>query len=330
VLCVSWVSAALADVVTVLVGNPGNAGVVSGGMGGVGPERICGAVDYEYRIGKYEVTAGQYTEFLNAVAVTDTYGLYNSGMWSNIWGCKIQRSGSSGAYAYSVAGDWANRPVNFVSWGDAARFANWLHNGQPTGMQDLTTTEDGAYYLNGATSNSALMAVNREADWKWAITNEDEWYKAAYHKNDGATGNYFQYPTSSASRPSNDLINPDPGNNANFVQNDMTIDSPYFRTEGGEFENSASPYGTFDQAGNVFEWIEAIQSTTPSYRAVRGGSFMDTYQFLAVTYRNSGRSPATEDILVGFRVSAAVPEPSSMALLALGAVWMLRNRRNIR
>ena len=85
-------------------------------------------------------------------------------------GCNIQRSGSSGIYTYSVAGDWADRPVNWVDWGDAARFANWLHNGQPTGAQDLTTTEDGAYYLNGATSDPALLAVTRdEEDWKWAI-----------------------------------------------------------------------------------------------------------------------------------------------------------------
>ncbi|MBN1763620.1 MAG: SUMF1/EgtB/PvdO family nonheme iron enzyme, partial [Sedimentisphaerales bacterium] len=85
-----------------------------------------GAMDYKYDIGIYEVTAGQYTEFLNAVAATDTYGLYNPAMWTDEDGCKIQRSGSSGSYSYSVAAEWANRPVNFVCWGDAARFANWL------------------------------------------------------------------------------------------------------------------------------------------------------------------------------------------------------------
>ncbi|MHC4066385.1 MAG: SUMF1/EgtB/PvdO family nonheme iron enzyme, partial [Planctomycetota bacterium] len=124
---------------TVTVGNPGNADDTHGdGYGGVA---------YIYNIGKYEVTAGQYCEFLNAVADTDTYGLYNTDMWSDTYGCKIQRSGSSPNYTYSVAPDWADRPVNYVSWGDAARFANWLHNGQPTGPQDLTTTEDGSYFL---------------------------------------------------------------------------------------------------------------------------------------------------------------------------------------
>ena len=66
------------------------------------------------------------------------------------FGCKIQRIGTAGSYTYSVAADRANRPVNWVSWGDAARFTNWLHNGQPIGAQGLGTTENGAYYLNGA------------------------------------------------------------------------------------------------------------------------------------------------------------------------------------
>jgi MYXO-CTERM domain-containing protein len=271
------------------------------------------------------VTAGQYTEFLNAVAATDTYGLYDMNMDSSYVGCKIQRSGSSGSYTYSVAGDRANRPVNYVSWGDAARFANWLHNGQPTGAQDLSTTEDGAYYLNGATSHAALLAVNREADWKWAITSEDEWYKAAYHKNDGATGNYFDYPTSSDSVPSNDLINPDPGNNANSSQSGYTIGSPYWRTEVGEFENSESPYDTFDQGGNVWEWNEAI--LYGSDRGLRGGwYFIDDDIGLASSYRSNGGSPHSESYGIGFRVSE-VPEPFTFGLLSLGGLALLRRRK---
>ena len=52
----------------------------------------------------------------------------------------------------------AAAPVNVVSWGDVARFSNWMQNGQPTGAQDLTTTEDGSYYLNGAMTDAALLA----------------------------------------------------------------------------------------------------------------------------------------------------------------------------
>ncbi len=254
---------------TVTVGNAGNVGDTH--------HSGYGDVAYTYNIGKYEVTAGQYTKFLNAVAATDTYGLYDTKMWSNDHGCKIERTGSSGSYSYSVASDRANRPVNYVSWRDAVRFANWLHNGQPTGAQDQTTTEDGSYFLDGATSIAELMAVTRESDATWVIPSEDEWYKAAYHKNDGVTGNYFDYPTSSDSAPSNALDLG--GNNATFEDAGYTIGSPYCRTEVGAHENSNSPYGTFDQGGNVWEWNEAVTSwdygngESGSSHGLRGGGY---------------------------------------------------------
>ena len=322
-------SATALHIETVPVGNPGNAGELAGaGAGGNGPDRICGAVSYVYSIGRYEVTAGQYTEFLNAVAATDTYGLYNTDMWSSSFGCKIRRSGSPGSYTYSVAPDWANRPVNYVSWGDAARFANWLHNGQPTGAQGPGTTETGAYTLNGAVTDAALAAVTRNAGWEWAIPTEDEWYKAAYHKNDGVTGNYWDYPTSSDTPPSNQLIDPDPGNNATFYDyySGYTIGSPYYRTEVGAHENSESPYGTFDQAGNVMEWTEAVLYDSINHlgRALKGGSYYLGGMHASVRY--SFALPSGEDGMVGFRV-VAVPEPATMVILALAGVGILRRKR---
>jgi hypothetical protein len=66
---------------TVTVGDPGNTGELSGsGAGGYGNDRICGSVGYSYNIGKYEVTAGQYADFLNNKAKTDPYGLYDTRM----------------------------------------------------------------------------------------------------------------------------------------------------------------------------------------------------------------------------------------------------------
>ena len=118
---------------TVTVGNPGNRDDTHGdGYGGVG---------YTYDIGTYEVTARQYTGFLNAVARTDTYGLYSTNMNDQPYG-GIQRGGFSGNYSYSVKAGFESLPVNYVSWGDAARFANWMANGQPIGLQDNSTTDE--------------------------------------------------------------------------------------------------------------------------------------------------------------------------------------------
>jgi len=285
------------EIEIVTVGNPGNAGDPQ-------TQGAFGAVEYVYAIGKYEVAAGQYTAFLNAVAATDTYALYNVNMWTHAQGCKIEQIGSPGSYRYRVAPDWANRPVNFVSWGDAARFANWLHNGQPTGAQDLTTTEDGSYFLDGMTTDGQLEGVVRELDATWVIPAEDEWYKAAYHKNDGVTGNYWNYPTSADSGVSHELIDPDPGNNATFsggIVGDWTIGAPYYRTEVGAHENSASPYGTFDQGGNVQEFNETVPEH--DIRGIRGGSWYWGSPLLAVWERPIDMHSSDQFSDLGFRVA---------------------------
>jgi sulfatase modifying factor 1 len=293
------------------IGNPGNVADTHGAG--------YGAVDYNYNIGKYEVTAGQYTAFLNAVAKMDTYGLYNADMWSSSYGCKIQRSNQSGSYAYSVASDYANRPVNYVSFWDACRFANWLNNGQDGG-----DTETGTYTLTaGAVTSNTVI---RNADWKWAVTSEDEWYKAAFHKNNGVTGNYFDYSTSSDTIPGRDMTEAtNPGNNTNYYGSPWPIDSAmYYNTVAGEFQMSDSPYGTFDQGGNVWEWNESVISSS---RGLRGGSFLDYDSYLRAAYRGYyGLGPASEDGDVGFRVSA-IPEPASLLLLSLGGILAIRKKQ---
>ena len=110
-----------------------------------------GAVSYGYAIGTYEVTSSQYTTFLNAVAKADPYGLYNTSMGSDLNVAGVSRSGISGSYTYSSL-NGGNKPIAYVSWFDAARFVNWMQNGQPTGAQVAGTTETGTYNLGGATT----------------------------------------------------------------------------------------------------------------------------------------------------------------------------------
>lgn len=300
------------DYELVEVGDAGNASDTSG----------FGRVAYAYRIGKYSVTLGQYTAFLNAVAATDSYALYDPRMASDLNSAGITRTGAPGGYRYAVMdneGSSANRPVTYVSWLDAARFANWMANGQPSGAQDASTTENGAYALNGAMGGVAavrnLVNPNTGATPTFALPLEDEWYKAAYYSpelNDGA-GGYWLYPTQSNDAPGN-RVGGD-ANQANYFTNvfsvtqspDYLAGTENYLADVGAFPNSPSFYGTFDQGGSVWQWNDLDGRALP-YRGLRGGYWWSgSVPLQSVLYSSDALTRA--DNGAGFRLAS--PEDRS-------------------
>lgn len=281
------------------VGDPGNP---SDGTG-------FGAVAYPFKIGKYEVTAAQYTEFLNAKAKSNRYGLYSENMYDETWGCKIQRHGTPGSYTYTVSAERANKPVSLVPFWSACRFANWLHNGQGDG-----DTETGAYSLNEYMGNDG-QTIRRNPGAKWFIPSENEWYKAAYYDpNKRGKTIYWDYPTRSDAPPNRDYA----GSNAANFNMDTFLDPVNFRTEVGVFANAGSAYGTFDQGGNVLEWTEDVLQGFN--RCLRGGSFWFGTEDLRASYRDfnapgtSGRGDH-----IGFRVAGVVMDGNGKIVAATGA-----------
>jgi formylglycine-generating enzyme required for sulfatase activity len=327
------------------VGNPGN-----------GPDDTgFGGVPYVYRISKHEVTNAQYTEFLNAVdpAGANALGLYNPRMSIDtdsfhpfsdihITGMAVGGidfvAGAENGSKYQVKIGRHNNPVAYVSFVDAMRFTNWLQNGQGN-----ASTASGVYTI------ADDLHVIRNPGATYFIPSENEWYKAAYHKNDGVTANYWDYPTSTDDPPYSDQPPgsnaPSQSNTANYFHHDLVPNgfndgfavtgsenfdfdpAQNYLTDVGAYTMSASPYGTFDQGGNVREWNEAAFLCGSGCRGVRGGWWgADASLEMSALFRGN-LSPDGDYEMVGFRVASSIPEPITGLLGLLAAAGLLLQRR---
>ncbi len=279
-------------------------------------------------MGKYDVTTSQYAQFLNAVAATDPYGLYSTTMapGPQLAYCGIVRNGSPGSYSYSVMPGRENFPVSSLSWGDAARFCNWLANGQVSGAEGPGTTETGSYTLDGAMTDRALTQVDRSLGARYVIPTNDEWYKAAYHVAGTTAPWTWLYPTQSDQTPSNAMSSTGT-NNANYAF--YYHYAPYWYTDPvnyltpvGAFAASPGPYGTFDMGGDVEQWTEG-RKANGTLRGVAGGSFADEYFRVGADSNPNDLQPTADNgVSTGFRI-ALVPEPMSVLLVALGGARIL-------
>lgn len=282
----------------VTIGNPGNSD--DAGAGGGVYSTPYGGVAYTFRMGTYEVSQDMVTKATNL------------GM-SNV-----------------TAGDWAgDRPATSLTWYEAAAFVNWLN---------ISTGHQAAYNLtfNGSWSMSLWDSevawqlggenLYRHEDAFYFLPSEDEWYKAAYHKNDGVTANYWDYATGSNSMP--DGID---------TPTDTEFDAIFQQLEAYELPNVitdvgvASPYGTYGQFGNIWEWSESAYvapNNSPIENRVLRGSAWDVWAYLDSSNRNHN-PPTFYDDSVGLRV-ASVPEPSATVLCMGGILFALARRVSLR
>lgn len=321
------------------VGDPGNAPDTAANCRAL-PN--CGSVPYEYFIGKYEVTTSQYVAFLNAKAMSDPLGLYAPSrpfydQQGEIAGyvTTIARSGSPGSYSYAANPGFENKPaMQHVSFVSALRFINWLANGQ--GDAD---TETGSYTLLGGTPTpSNALTVTRNPGAILFLPSENEWYKAAYY--DALSASWFDYPTASNVAPvcSGPTASPNHANCAGPGVSRPGVglsENVHYVSEVGAYTSSPSPYGTFDQGGNVWEFIEDIVTTSVGVgRGLRGGAFHQNSNQTGANYPNAGPAfigPTSYWGTSGFRVAgfvAVIPEPGTALLLGAGLLGLASRRRH--
>lgn len=283
-----------------------------------------GAVPYDFLIAKHEVTNAEYTEYLNAVAASDPNGVFNSLMQTDPRGGIVQE-GMDGSFTYSTKTDMGDKPVGWVSFFDACRFCNWIHNGKPTGTQGNSTTEDGAYTLT--TDSMNLNSVFRNPGAKCFIPSENEWHKAAFHEpgsgwiilsgpNYGSPSNYWLYATRHNEIPGDavadamgNIVTSPPFDVSNIGNHNKGADwnglDGNLTTVGSGGPGNTTFYGALDMDGNVHEWTES--GIGQAYRVYRGGSWAGGGSWSS----GGATSPPEDDVLngspenfFGFRVGA--------------------------
>lgn len=286
------------------IGDPGNPSDQT-------PNGSFGAVDYTFSLASTETTVAQYVQFLNSVAryvPVDPQYAYLTTLWnkdmapkpktpgdplpppddfpsvqsSNV-GVQVLRTGTPGNWEYTAGPGAELQPIANVNWFGAARFVNWLNNGQPVFTTFVTDpgTETGAYTLAG---NSTAVITTRNPDAKYWIPSENEWYKAAFFdpaKTTGAKGDpvagYWMYPTQSDTEPYNGILPREFNrpNAANYNVIGYNQEVPKL-TDVASYVASPSHYGTFDQAGNLWEWSDSYINdfqSNPNSMIIRGGSW---------------------------------------------------------
>lgn len=252
-----------------------------------------GAVNYNYRMGKYEITIDQ---FMKARAADSRIGDGDENYWN------------SGVRSAGIIA-----PAGKVNWLEAAMFCNWLSSG------DALT---GVYQFAGGGGLSAIDRSYRNGSGlAYVIPSEDEWYKAAYYRPIN-NGSYSAYASGLDSDPVHGTAN-----GWNYVKGlDYAVGGPNYVWEAGF--GAQEQNGTFDMTGNVWEWTESEWDAdiAPDWVVLRGGGYSDNKYGIEAENRDTGSNLEYEAGDFGFRV-AAIPEPSSVLLLTIGSGGLLFYRR---
>ena len=301
------------------IGNPGNNGNVIG-------SGTYGAVSQVFKMASKETTNAQYAEFLNKVDASGTNpnSVYNASMGSAANGGIQFVSGNASGSKYVVKSGAGDKAVNYVTWFSAARFINWLQNGEQTNSSSMET---GAYTLNNATSGAI---VARNAGAQYFLPSANEWYKAAFYNNAGPS--YYLWGTSSNTQPTNTITNVSLANAANFGGSATPTTGPIAV---GSYVNTTSPYQLYDMIGNVTEFTDT--SAGGDLFNGMGGNWNISLARIGDWNSNAALRTLSSTLVSqgnGFRV-AAVPEPGTFVLAGMGVAglfgmdWMKRRRKKL-
>ncbi|MFI4916491.1 MAG: SUMF1/EgtB/PvdO family nonheme iron enzyme [Phycisphaerales bacterium JB060] len=308
----------------VTIGAPGNRGVLPSEAPIWPFDRwgTFGRVDYEYRITRTEVTNTQYLEFINTYTKIDGFtsepGILGSGLIAD--GFDPQ---GNPKFVFMRGAEQA--PAN-PSWAYAARYANWLHNGKGTELEDFETGvyDTGTFGVDPDTGKRTDQ-LERSPGSRFFLPTLDEWTKAAHYDPDrygqGQEG-YWYYPGGS----DDPLVSGLPGEpGAETGAGQRPPDFIFFPA--GSYPDTNEPWGLLDTSGGAREWTETVlpHHMDDRLRTYRGSDTMTPGGVVADDPLDVVRGSLHGSY--GFRVGSVVPSPGASHVLIVGFCTVLSRRR---
>lgn len=312
----------------VTIGAPGNRGVLPSEAPDWNFDRFgtYGDVGYEYRITRTEVTNDQYIRFAQSYlrAGGDATGGTLIGH-----GISVVGFDPDGVAILDFLSPGSQHAPAIMSWRYAARYTNWLHNGQGTDLDDFNTgVYDASTFRTDPVTGAFLDQPERSPDAKYFLPTLDEWTKAVHYDpdryGDGQEG-YWYHPDGGDEY----LVSGPPG-------------TPGAETSGGEsgppgllwwpvgsYPGTTTPWGLLDASGGVEEMLEtAVNPSTSAMRRLLAGSGTvpdPTYQI--DDRLDSFGSVSLPGLARGFRVGSVVPTPGTSLVIGIGVAVLGKRRR---
>ncbi len=238
-------------------------------------------LDYDYEIMITDVTNSQFTSFLNKALAENMISIKNNQVTGYYGGDKF--------YGYKhefeiAAGDWLYMPLDDPG----------LRITESNGVFKTITG-----YENHPAVFVTWFGANAYASYYgYRLPTEDEWEKAARGSEDNRP---FPWGSGISGESANFYKSHDPFEEiSDGLGNTTPVGFYNGRSyDGYKTTDSASPYGLYDMAGNIWQWTIEVREKT-HMRYLRGGSLTEYAHNLRIWTTNSA-GPDYAGPSIGFR-----------------------------